>query len=222
MDPLADTVSTTDQVWVLSDPLRRALYRFVASSQGGVSRDEAAEALTVPRHVAKFHLDKLEAHGLLDVDYRRPEGLGGPGAGRPTKWYRCRHSEVSASVPERHYDILGEVLAAALDVAAQSGVDITPTLSAVAAARGEQVGAATGDIQDALTATGYEPRAVDGDLVLDNCPFHHLAQSHTELVCAINYSFVQGIIDASASPTGFKAHLRPRPDGCCVQLTRQR
>ena len=209
-----------DPAWALAEPVRRSLYRYVAAQAGDVSRDQAAEALSIPRHVAKFHLDRLEAEGLLDVDYRRPDGRGGPGAGRPTKWYRSRTAEVSVSVPERHYDLLGEVMAAAIDAADASGVDLSRIMQAAAQTRGEQVGRASGGLQDALVTTGYEPEETDEAIILRNCPFHRLAQEHTELVCGINLCFVEGVLDA-VDDEGYEAHLRPRPDTCCVTLDRR-
>src|SRR6266542_2337928 len=68
-------------VAALDEPVRRALYRYVVAQPGPVSRDQAAEGTGVPRHVAKFHLDKLAEGGLLEVEFRRPAGRGGPGAG---------------------------------------------------------------------------------------------------------------------------------------------
>lgn len=215
MNPKAE-----EPAWALAEPVRRSLYRYVAAQTGDVSRDQAAEALSIPRHVAKFHLDRLETEGLLDVDYRRPEGRGGPGAGRPTKWYRSRNPEVSVSVPERHYDLLGEVMAAAIDAADASGVDLSRIMKAAATTRGEQVGQASDGLQDALVTTGYEPEETDEAIILRNCPFHRLAQAHTELVCGINLCFVEGVLDA-VDEEGFEAHLRPRPDTCCVTLDRR-
>lgn len=206
------------RVWALAEPMRRALYRYVASAPGDVSRDDAADALSIPRHVAKFHLDRLETAGLVDVDYRRPGGRGGPGAGRPTKWYRRKDADLSVSVPERHYDLIGEVMATAVDAAVASGADISTSMDAAATSRGEQVGRDAHDLQDALIATGYEPRTVDGDIVLDNCPFHRLAQRHTELVCGINLSFMQGVLGAVDDDQGYRVQLRPCPGRCCVVL----
>ena len=211
---------TEDPAWALAEPLRRSLFRYVAAQAGDVSRDQAAEALSVPRHVAKFHLDRLEAEGLLEVDYRRPEGRGGPGAGRPTKWYRSRQAEVSVSVPERHYDLLGEVMAAAIDAADASGVDLSRIMKAAATTRGGQVGRASAGLHDALVTTGYEPEETDEAIILRNGPFHRLAQEHTELVCGINLCFVEGVLDA-VDDEGYAAHLRPRPDTCCVTLDKQ-
>ena len=209
-----------DPAWALAEPVRRSLYRYVAAQAGDVSRDQAAEALSIPRHVAKFHLDRLEAEGLLDVDYRRPDGRGGPGAGRPTKWYRSRDAEVSVSVPERHYDLLGEVMAAAIEAADSSGVDLSRIMQAAATTRGGPIGRASEDLHDALLTTGYEPEDTDESIILRNCPFHRLAQEHTELVCGINLCFVEGVLEA-VGDKGYTAHLRPRPDTCCVTLDRR-
>jgi len=58
----------------LADPVRRALYRFVADQPGAVSRDQAADGIDVPRHTAKFHLDRLVDEGLLVTEFKRLTG----------------------------------------------------------------------------------------------------------------------------------------------------
>ena len=50
-----------DAVASLAEPIRRALYEYVAASSGPVSRDDAAEELDVSRQVAAYHLDRLAA-----------------------------------------------------------------------------------------------------------------------------------------------------------------
>ena len=52
-------------VAALNEPLRRKLYDYVVSENGGVTRDDAVEATAVARLVAAFHLDKLVDAGLL-------------------------------------------------------------------------------------------------------------------------------------------------------------
>src|SRR5687767_3619385 len=101
-------------VAALAEPTRRRLYDHVARQPAPVGRDDAAEAVGVPRATAAFHLDRLVADGLLDVHYERRTGRTGPGAGRPAKLYRRAECAVSVSVPERRYDLVGELLAQAL------------------------------------------------------------------------------------------------------------
>src|SRR5690606_9915647 len=75
------------------------------------------------------------------------------------------------------------------------------------------------DLARALEPLGYEPRRAageeDGAMVLANCPYHALAQEHTQLVCGLNQDFVQGVADGRGC-TGVRACLEPAEDRCCV------
>src|SRR5512134_3064024 len=92
-------------VALLQEPARRALYHAVIGSSHSLSREKAAAAAGVTRAMAAFHLDKLVAAGLLDVEYRRLSGRTGPGEGRPSKLYRRGAREVGVSLPDRHYEV---------------------------------------------------------------------------------------------------------------------
>src|SRR5215212_4677699 len=107
-------------VAALAEPTRRLLYEHVVRQPAAVSRDEAAEATEVARATVAFHLDRLVEEGLLDVVYERRSGRTGPGAGRPAKLYRRSGSDVTVSLPERHYDLAGQLLAATLEETARS------------------------------------------------------------------------------------------------------
>jgi len=62
---------------LLREPVRRQLLLHVRAAEGPVSRDDAAAAVGVSRSLAAFHLDRLAAAGLLEVEYRRVSGLTG-------------------------------------------------------------------------------------------------------------------------------------------------
>ncbi|MDT4984157.1 MAG: hypothetical protein QOF95_1647 [Pseudonocardiales bacterium] len=224
------------RIAALAEPIRRALYRYISTEPGPVGREQAASAVGVATHVAKFHLDKLEAGGLLDSEYSRPPGRSGPGAGRPAKRYRRSIREVSVSLPERRYDLAGRIMAQAIDAATDSGTPLADALHQAAAEHGRHLGdrvtarlgrrrspAAFGQaINGVLTDYGYEPRAGDDDAVtLTNCPFHALAQEHTELVCGINLDLFSGMLE-TCEGSGMHARLDPAPDRCCVTLSRDR
>src|SRR3954468_21017530 len=115
-------------VGALADPARRALYRFVVEAEGPVSRDQAAAGVGLPRHTVKFHLDRLVDDGLLETEYRRLSGRRGAGAGRPAKLYRRAARQFEVTLPERHYDLAGRILAGAVDTAATGDA---PVLDAV-------------------------------------------------------------------------------------------
>jgi predicted ArsR family transcriptional regulator len=215
----------------LGEPVRRALYAFVAAQPSPVNRDQAGEGVGVARHVAKFHLDKLVEDGLLEVEFRRPPGRGGPGAGRPAKLYRRSSREVAVSLPDRRYDLAGRLLARAVSEAAHSGVPVADALHAAAADTGRTLGrdararagarpsrkALTGAVCAALAELGYEPRPEAGEVRLANCPFHVLAAEYTDLVCSMNRDLLTGLLEGLGHP-GLRALLEPEPGMCCVRL----
>jgi len=210
-------------VAALAEPTRRRLYEHVVRSPHPVSRDDVAGATGVPRPTTAFHLDRLVTDGLLDVHYERRSGRTGPGAGRPAKLYRRAESSVSVSLPERRYDLAGELLAAALVEAEESGERPLEVLARRAFRRGRELVAEAGSDagRDAtlsvLEEHGFEPRPEGDSVALANCPFHVLAQEHTELVCGMNLRLLEGVLDGVPG-TGLAAALRPEPGMCCVRL----
>jgi len=99
----------------LGDPIRRALYRYVAERRTPVSRDDAAHAVGINRPLAAYHLDKLVDDGLLEPRFHRRGGRRGPGAGRPAKHYVRAHRQLELSLPARDYAALAELLAGAIE-----------------------------------------------------------------------------------------------------------
>jgi predicted ArsR family transcriptional regulator len=210
-------------VAVLADPTRRRLYDAVGAANGPIGREEAALAAAVPVHSARFHLDKLVDAGLLDISYARLTGRSGPGAGRPAKLYRRSQVEVAVSLPQRRYDLVGGVLASALERTLRGG-DVTEALHLEAGACGRALGSSydgSGDDLDrasgALAEEGFEPRRQGDEVCLRNCPFDALAEAHTELVCGVNLDFVSGVLDG-LDCSAAHARLQPDADHCCVRI----
>ncbi len=230
-NPTSDFDEQVAGIAALGEPVRRSLYRFVVSQPGPVSRDQAAAGAGVARHVAKFHLDKLVDDGLLDVEFARPPGRSGPGAGRPAKRYRRSPRELSVSLPPREYELAGRLLAEAVTAAQRDHVPVADALKdsarAVGATLGGRVRERAGRRPDraaALDATtsvlgecGYEPRTGDDGVTLANCPFHALAQDYTDLVCGMNLELMAGLLD-EVDGSGLEARLEPTPGQCCVRL----
>lgn len=226
-------------IGALADPARRALYLYVASEADAVSREQAATAVDVPLHTAKFHLDRLVEEGLLDTEFRRLSGRTGPGAGRPSKLYRRSSRQLSVSLPERRYDLAGDVLASAIDRSIRDGVAVADAVREAASAEGrtiattyadaaaEEAGApARGPDEGAgslartarvLAAHGYEPRTSEREICLANCPFDRLATEHTELVCRMNLALIDGVL-AGLDVSELSAQLSPQPGFCCVKV----
>ncbi len=227
-DGFADQV---EGVASLAEPLRRQLYRFVVAQTGPVSREEAASGLGVALHAAKFHLDKLVADGLLEVEYSRPPGAGGPGAGRPAKRYRRTDRQFSVSLPARRYELAGRLLARAVDDAERDGVPVREALANAARRVGQAMGtdvrqrmgrrsslaALSTAACEVLADEGFEPRADRSGIELRNCPFHALAEEHRQLVCGMNMDLMGGFVEGLDHPK-LTAVLDPAPGRCCVRL----
>jgi predicted ArsR family transcriptional regulator len=199
----------------LVDPVRRHLYEYVISRSEPVTREEAAGAAGIGRTLAAYHLDKLAESGLIGAGYARPEGRGGPGAGRPAKHYERADRELSVSVPARSYLLMASVLAEAVSA------DTTAAVRTAAARAARQFGRAAAhgsDLETALRGCGYEPaRTKDGDIVLRNCPFHQLAKSHVDLVCGLNRDLIDGLLEG-ADQDNREALRAPKDGRCCVVI----
>src|SRR5450759_716058 len=224
-DASADVAADVSAVAILDEPARRRIYAHVCAQAGPVGRDDVAHAVDVPRRTAAFHLDRLAEQGLLAVTFARRSGRSGPGAGRPAKLYERSTDEVSISLPPRHYDLAGRLLAGAVAEAEQSGRPPREVLDRRAhdlgqALASEQPGPGDlGVLVDLLEDHGYEPQVAGGNITLRNCPFHTLAQDHTGLVCCMNLHLLEGVL-AGLGKTGMSASLDPAPSRCCVQLER--
>jgi predicted ArsR family transcriptional regulator len=218
----------------LDDPVRRRLYEVVTRQPGPVGRDEAAAAAGVGRALAVYHLDKLVESGLLAATYQRPAGRSGPGAGRPAKLYARADREFTATVPPRSYELAARLLVQAVEV------DDSGRSQAALGQAARRLGAELGsryqvpsesvqrdvehgdDVVGALARQGYEPcRGSDGNIRLRNCPFHQLAERHREVVCGMNLTLVEGLVEGLGAD-GWRPVLDPRPGYCCVALGSER
>jgi predicted ArsR family transcriptional regulator len=233
VEPADDLERRISGIAALDQPLRRDLYRLLSERDGWVTRDDAAEALGVPRSVAAFHLDKLAEAGVVEVTFERTTGRSGPGAGRPAKLYRPAAEELTASVPERRYDLAGSLLATAVAEAERTGAPIGESLTAAARAAGRVIGEEAAAVVGPLTKRdqrrnavvevlarhGYEPvLGKRGEIALLNCPFHRLAEEHRSLVCGMNLDFLTGLLEGMGSAERLDARLAPEPGYCCVRI----
>jgi predicted ArsR family transcriptional regulator len=222
-----DLDRNVNSIGALADPVRRRLYRYVCSQPHPVSREQAAEAVGVARHQAKFHLDRLAAEGLLETDYVRLTGRTGPGAGRPAKRYRRGSGELAVTVPARAYELAGRILADAVTDTSTNGTPIADAVTRAAAAEGRALADTAvdpptspdpvGRVADLLADHGYEPRRTGQSLILVNCPFHALARRHTQLICQLNHALIAELA-RSIAPGQIDARLEPGEHRCCVTL----
>ncbi|HEX2247831.1 MAG TPA: transcriptional regulator [Arthrobacter sp.] len=211
----SDSVSA---VAALADSSRRSVYEYILEAEGPVSRDDVAGALGMVRGTAAFHLDRLAREELLTVSYRRLTGRSGPGSGRPTKLYAPAVREVPVSLPQRHYDLAAELLAAAVENSHRTGTPVDESLRRVAAEAGSAIGKDADSLEQALEKYGFKPETEeDGSIVLQNCPFHRLSQNHTATICGLNLDLLSAVT-GKTGPAGCTAVLDPARGRCCVRI----
>jgi len=227
--------SSWDAVQLLAEPTRRALFQACRAAKAPLTREQLATEVGITRRLAAFHLDLLADAGLLTVDYARPEGRSGPGAGRPAKRYAAAAIDVELSLPARRYDLAARIMARGLATSGADGGDATEATFVAAHEEGARIGklrrprarmsaAATTDAAvDVLTDLGYEPWCESDRCVrLANCPFDAAVGEATEVVCGLNQHFVSGLLDGLGGHRDVVAALDPGPDRCCVAVTRRK
>jgi predicted ArsR family transcriptional regulator len=218
-------------VAVLAEPVRRRLYLYLRERGEPVGREDAARHANISVKLAAFHLDRMAAAGLLDVDYRRLSGRVGPGAGRPAKVYSVSPRTFSVVIPQTRYSLAASMMATALS-GEYAGVDRTESLDRVATDVGDRMGAEIRAQSRSKTARreavfrqlqelGFEPQTqASGEIVLRNCIFADLsASSHRELVCGMNAALVRGMLSGAHLKTNrVEKRSEPAPT-CCVCIT---
>jgi predicted ArsR family transcriptional regulator len=219
-------------IQLLAEPTRRRVFDVVRSAGVPMTRDAVATESGIARRLAAFHLDLLADAGLLTVDYARPEGRSGPGAGRPAKRYQVADVEVELTLPTRRYDVAARILARAIT---ESPTDAAGAAAAIARDEGRRMGelrrpggrmsaaATLTAAEEVLADVGYEPqRSADGCLRLRNCPFHAVVDVAPALVCGVNDTFISGILEGMRGHRSVTAALDGAAPDCCVTVACRR
>jgi predicted ArsR family transcriptional regulator len=227
-----NSVDDLTAVALLAEPVRQRLYRYLRERREPVGREEAARHAGISVKLAAFHLDRMVEAGLLEVDFRRLTGRVGPGAGRPAKVYSLTDRAFEIALPPTRYALAASMMATALSGDAADGGQAT--LEQVAGEVGEMLGVETRTLartrhgrRDAavrqLEHLGFEPQPRgSGELVLRNCIFRELSESHRELVCGMNAALVRGLL-SGADLRSMRVEGRPTEErvaeaSCCVRI----
>ncbi len=201
----------------------------------GLSAGDVGRVLQLHVTTARFHLDRLEQAGLVETFV-----TGGGGNGRPSKLYAL--SLRGRPSPEvRPQQLLAQVL---VEAWGPQGSDSTPEEAGVAwahrhlptrtgldrpppaaATPGEFLGK-VGVMVDALREWGYAPQVQTSragqtaTLTLADCPFRELAQTRSDVVCAVHQGILRGLLDVLGEAET-EAKLDPLVDGthCIAQLS---
>jgi predicted ArsR family transcriptional regulator len=211
------------------DPTRREIYLFAREAGAeGVTAGSVAEHFELHPNVARHHLEKLTGGGYLMVEIARAPVAGSArAAGRPSKRYLAGPLEATLALPLKHDDLLGGLLARALDalgpeqaerLADEVGYQYGNTLAdRIDPTEGHRsVRAALAAVADALTAHGFasHTEARDGRLAIvsECCPFGETAQLYPHVVCALDRGMIRGMLAGLYGETSPQFETS-RPDG---------
>ncbi len=215
----------------LGDPTRRKVFFVVREAGSPQTKDDIADAVGIDRRLAGFHLDKLVEQGFLEADFRKRE-RGGPGAGRPPKVYSLAATEAAVTLPERHYDVLAQLLLEAMaepgtpeEQLEHVGFAFGQSLAKDQLTRGESVFTPTQAIAEVvriLTRFGFA--AESGGATQDHttiracsCPFEEMAFHDPVRVCGLDRSIWRGVLSVYAPGATIETTAtRPEGDEACV------
>ncbi|MGH8961971.1 MAG: helix-turn-helix transcriptional regulator [Jatrophihabitantaceae bacterium] len=231
--------SHTDPETQVLGQTRSRVWALVQGAAGPLGVTDVADQIGLHPNTARFHLDALVEAGLAE---RAVEDRELPG--RPRTLYTAR-SDAAPTGP-RSYRLLAEILTGLL--ASQSSDPAKAALEAGDAwgrylanrpAPFERVdsASATRQLVSALDDIGFAPEAVTAGrkrrILLHQCPFREVAESHSEVICSIHLGLMQGLLgeldaplqaerlDPFVEPSLCVAHLATKPaSGRAARLPR--
>lgn len=189
---------------------------------------QVADALGVHPNTARFHLDGLEAEGVVERVPGHSSSAPRAAAGRPPLRYRVVPG-VDGSPTD--YRLLADILASSMTTRQARA-------RAVEAARqwGERLAEADPDpaedpdrgpvdrLMDLMSSLGFAPQERRGttgaiELHLRHCAFGGLIESRGEVICPLHLGLMQGAMGAFGGPMDV-ARLEPlvEPHRCVAHL----
>jgi predicted ArsR family transcriptional regulator len=78
---------------------------------------------------------------------------------------------------------------------------------------------AVGEVVELLDGQGFDPEARGHEIHMHRCPFHALAESQPEVVCAVHRGLMSGALSARGSDLEVEGlDVFVRPDLCVARL----
>ena len=218
-----------------SEPRRRAL-ALLTESAAPLDVGTVAVALGLHVTTARFHLEHLEAAGLVERQIARAGQRGRP---------HVLFSPVAAALPaEDAQQQLTQALAGVIGEDPDGGrarseragerwsAQYAGTADAHAAVNpptretGTPAGDATGTeilapLLRVLTEIGFEPqlRAEDNTIALPSCPFRAEARTNPDVVCSVHLGLIKGLVrERGHDASGIRLLPFVQPHLCLVEL----
>ena len=193
------------------------------AAPAGLDVAELAARVGVHPNTIRWHLGALADRGAVSSTPQAHHGRG-----RPRIVYRAEPERTPGTRDEYRLlaTILSSTLAAADDGAATAeragrawGRFLAPRrLPLVRASHDE----ARQTVAALLDEQGFCPERRGGELLMHRCPFHDLAESQPEIVCAVHRGLIDGAFEELGSDLRIDSlDVFVEPDLCVARLTRR-
>ena len=208
----------------LADEHRARLVDELRGASDGLDVQELARRLELHQNTIRWHLGILHDAGAVTSTPARSAGRG-----RPRILYRLEPDVAHSGAGE--YRLLATILSGSL--AEQSGGPEHAARAGRAWGRylverpaplarlGDD--AATKRVAALLDLQGFEAEACDGEIRMRRCPFHDLAETQPEIVCAVHQGLIEGALEELGSElevSGIDVFVKPNL--CIARLGRRR
>lgn len=190
----------------------------------GLDAQELAERLDIHPNTVRWHLGALARGGLVSST-----PFPQPGRGRPRIVYRAEPARQAGTRDE--YRLLATVLSATL--AAQPDGAVASESAGrewgryLVPRRLPLVRPSDAEARTAVTALlaeqGFAPEAAGDTVRMRRCPFHDLAESRPEIVCAVHKGVIDGALEELGSDLRLdRLDVFPEPNVCVAKLSSTR
>jgi len=168
---------------------------------------ELAELVGLAPNTVRLHLDQLVDAALVTRERAEPSGRG-----RPRQVYSAvADADVSEGAYRELARLLAEALASVGPAAEQAAMATGRAWGSELVAQGppSQGGSEEGPESDRdrvvslMDDLGFEPRLAEGGAAVEmhRCPFHQVAQQHSDVVCGLHLGLMQGAFGQLGSAT---------------------
>ena len=212
--------AATSRHRALADARRARIVDELRDATDGLDAAELAGRLGLHANTVRWHLGILADAGIVGS---RPAPRATPG--RPRILYSLEPEPAEHAADEHRLlaTVLTGALAAEAD-GAERAEDAGRAWGRYLMARDPLARTnddeAVGEVVQLLDGQGFEPEAQGREIHMHRCPFHALAESRPEVVCAVHKGLVSGALSALGSELEVEGlDVFVRPDLCVARLT---
>lgn len=214
--------AATSRHRALADERRERIVEELRIAESGLDALELARRLGLHANTIRWHLGILADAGIV-----RSQPAARTTPGRPRIVYSLEPEPTEHAADEHR--LLATVLTGALagstdgsERAEDAGREWGRYLMARDPLARTTDDEAVGEVVQLLDGQGFEPESQGREIHMRRCPFHALAESQPEVVCAVHKGLMSGALSALGSELEVQGlDVFVRPDLCVARLGRR-